>query len=149
MIRGITLRDPWSRCVAAGEKLVENRARRTSFRSEIAIHSGQKVDWAADMDPRVLGVLGPNPRDGAHLGCILAVADLVGCHPADLTEAGRTCCAPWGDRTYLGKTAFHLVLDNVRALAEPVPCSGALQVGWVVLADVEEQVRAQLVGAVT
>jgi len=47
-------------------------------------------------------------------------------------------CSPWA---VIGQ--YHWQLANVRPLAEPVPCKGALKL-WCLPGDVEKLVRAQL-----
>lgn len=145
-MRSITVRQPWTSAIALGEKTIENRGRNTSLRGEIAIHAGLALDYVGADDPRVIRVLGSEPLADAVTGAIIAVAELIDCHEAETPiPAGATCCWPWGERHNNGR-AFHLVLADVRALPEPVRCRGALPIGWLVPADVEEQVRAQLVG---
>lgn len=145
MIRAISVRAPWAQCIAIGAKAVENRGRRAAFRGELAIHASRTVDGPATIDPRVVGALGTDPMDGAVLGAIIAVAELIDAHPAEATTPGAACCPPWGELFYSNGLAVHLVLANARMLRRPVPCRGALPIGWLVPAEVEEQVRAQLV----
>lgn len=145
MMRAITVRSPWVDCITLGAKTVENRGRFTSWRGEFAIHAGLTVADAAFSDPRVAQTLGPAPSTTPHLGKVVAVANLVDCHEAEQYEDGCTCCArSWGDRTYNGNPAWHLVFADVRVLRWPVRCRGALQVGWRLPEDAERQVRQQL-----
>jgi hypothetical protein len=152
MMRAITTRAPWSSCVAVGAKPTENRGRAVAYRGELAIHAGLAVDVWAYGDSRVREALGPNlPALDLPTGAVIAVADLVDCHPAE-QPAGLldpTCCQPWGEKHHNNGPAFHLVLANIRALDIPVPCRGSLPIGWTVPAEVEEQVRAQLAGVRT
>jgi hypothetical protein len=141
-MKAITVRQPWARAIAVGAKNVENRGRATAYRGEIAIHAGKTPSLAGDEDLRVLRQFGPDPRVGAPVGAVVAVADLVGCHE---TRKGCTwSCHPWGEFEYNGKPAFHLVLADVRALPRPVHVRGSLQVPWTLPAEVAEQVRVQL-----
>lgn len=145
-LRAMTIRQPWAQAVANGHKTVENRSRTHTYRGEIAIHSGKVPDLAGDTDPRILRLWGPDPRVGAPVGAILAVADLVDCHEASPScTAGGSRCHPWGDLSYGVRTAWHYVLDEVHRLDTPVHCRGALQIGWTVPSDCEALVRAQLV----
>jgi hypothetical protein len=148
MIRAITIRQPWARCIAVGRKDVENRGRNTNLRGEIAIHAAWATSREGNLDSRVIQLFGEEASLGVPTGAIIAVAELVDCHPA-IQPAGLldpTCCQPWGERRYNDGPAFHLVLANVRALDCPVPCRGSLLIGWTVPAEVEKQIRAQLVG---
>ncbi len=73
-------------------------------------------------------------------GAVVAVATLVDCHPAfDFTEGGRVCCQPWGE-----PGQYHLVLDNVRRLHDPVAARGYPFLPWTLPDDVETAVRTQL-----
>jgi hypothetical protein len=146
-LRAITVRQPWASAIAIGGKSPENRGRNTGLRGEIAIHAGLTLDYAGADDPQVIRVLGPNPLADVVTGAIVAVAELVDCHDAEQPLlAGATCCWPWGQRFHNDGVAFHLVLADIRALAVPVPCRGALPIGWQVPGDVEAQVREQLAG---
>ncbi len=155
-VRAITIRRPWSTCIAStepGAKRVENRGALTGHRGMLLIHEGVAVDADAyRFDMRVVALL--NPEMDAHLtevgaGAVIAVADLVDAHIAEdiptLTGPAGTCCEPWGERTYNGRPARHLVLDNVRPLPKPVPCRGALGL-WTPPEDVTAQVLSQLAG---
>ena len=149
-MRAITVRQPYARAIAIGRKTVENRGRHAGYRGEIAIHAARTVHRVGDRDSRIIQLFGKDASIGVPLGAIVAVADLVDCHQAYvLHPTDASCCWPWGDQSFNGGSAFHLVLRDVRMLPEPVPCRGALPIGWTVSADVEEQVRPQLAGAVT
>ena len=146
----ITVRQPWARCIAVGEKLVENRGKTTSHRGLIAIHAGKTPDPLGDQDPRVLRLFGEDPRLSASVGAIVAVATLVGCHQA--SPIWPTCCAPWGEVLHYGpsgksRPAHHLVLADVVRLDRPVPVRGQVRVPWSAPAEVEAAVRAQLAEA--
>lgn len=148
-MRAVTVRQPWAGCIAAGAKPVENRGRLVRYRGEFAIHAGLAVDSAAYDDPRVQDVILGNPDFRATTGAIVAVADLVDCHEAAPgTYAAVTCCQPWGDIGYNYGPAFHLIMADIRTLPQPVPCRGALLIGWKVPAEAEQLVRAQLARAV-
>ncbi len=151
VVRSITVRQPWASCIAsshADAKRVENRGRPTSYRGPIAIHAARTADTAADTDPRITGLFGPDPRLGRPVGAVIAVADLADCHQATLdwadTADPRPCCTPWGERWYNGAPAWHLVLANVRVLDTPVPARGQIGVPWNLPADVAAQVNTQL-----
>lgn len=142
-MKAVTVRQPWAQAIAAGHKTVENRGRDCTYRGEIAIHAAQAVDRAGLLDPRIGKLLGPNAALDASRRAVVAVAQLVDCHRAEVHTWKLWCCAPWGDPFYgkPNRQAFHLVLRDVRVLRAPVPCRGMLQVGWELPADVEAQVR--------
>jgi hypothetical protein len=151
-MKAITIRQPWASAIARpgpNAKRVENRGRPTTHRGPVAIHAGKTPDTLADQDPRIVRMFGRDPRVGMPMGAVIAVAELVDCHQA--TWNPDVCCAPWGEDFYVtptgGGRAWHLVLDNVRQLAQPVPARGALSVPWTLPADVAEQVETQLADA--
>jgi len=118
-LRAITVRQPWARCIAIGRKTVENRTRPTSYRGPVAIHAAVAHSVDGLTDRRVTSLFGADPTLGQPRGAVIAVAELVDCHPAD------GCCLPWGD-----PTGHHLVLDAAVLLADPVPARGALGLPW-------------------
>jgi hypothetical protein len=174
-IRALTVQPPWSWAIAHGGKLIENRTRGMSYRGLLAIHSGARWSDRGATDPRVLNAwtawlsgrdtstltpehlrdfweasdtLDPDDQRERELiprGGIVAVADLVDSHP------DGECCRPWGESAYDehgGRrriSIHHLVLENIRPLAEPIPCKGALGL-WRPPADVAEAALAQTTG---
>lgn len=121
------MQPPWSAAIAVGAKLVENRSRPMRYRGPLAIHTGARWSTRGGADDAVIaalagpGALGPISEQAGReilhitMGAIVAVVDVVDCHP----EAG--CCRPWGE-----PHLWHIVLDNVRQLAEPIPARGRL-----------------------
>lgn len=143
----ITVRQPWALVIATGHKTVENRGRPTSYRGPVGIHAARAHDPAGDVDPRILRLWGPEPRVGAPVGAVVAVAELVDCHEATLTGrllGSEPCCLPWGDREYRGRPAWHLVLADARRLDWPVPARGSLAMPWRLPAEQTAAVLAQL-----
>lgn len=152
--RAITVRQPYAQCIAIGRKTVENRGQGTGYRGPLAIHAGSQIYRDGDRDPRVTALFGTDPSIGMPLGAVIAVANLVDCHPAAYGGApGRTCCEPWGAAVYVTRAgatpAFHLVLADTVMLPEPAPARGSLWFPWLMPADVTARVRAQLAEAVT
>ncbi|MFY1595429.1 hypothetical protein [Micromonospora sp. WMMD737] len=150
----ITVRQPYAQCIAIGRKTVENRPRYTSFRGPIAIHAGKKIHTQGDADPRVIALYGRDASWGMKLGAVIAVADLVDCHPAAYGGApGRTCCEPWGEPFYGdGGPCYHLVLDRAVMLPAVVPARGSLTLPWTLPTeplDVQAAVRRSLAEAVS
>lgn len=143
----ITIRQPYASAVAHGHKTVENRSRATNYRGPIAIHAALRHSPEGDHDPRIIRTLGPDPRLGAPVGAVIAVAQLTDCHQAAVSclECG---CQPWGDPQYLTVRgpvpAWHLVLDNVRSLIRPVPAPGRLRVPWLLDEATTAAVHTQL-----
>lgn len=134
-MRGLTVRQPWAQAIATGAKTVENRTTGYSWRGPLAIHAGLAWSDRGAADERIaewhgarLGLAVPcHPMPLPELfpeGAVVAVSELVDAHP----DTG--CCRPWGESAYVEasgrrRTAiWHLVLENTRALAEPVPYRG-------------------------
>lgn len=124
------MRQPWAWAIAVGGKDVENRSRSTSYRGPLAIHAGTATSQRGNHDARVRTAWATYRYHHGYpdlvRGAILAVADLADCHP----DTG--CCRPWGESEYreaggrTRTTIYHLRLDDVRALDEPIPYVGRL-----------------------
>lgn len=148
-MKALTIRQPWAWAVMAGGKTVENRTRGTKHRGTLAVHAGREWSTRGGQDPRVYsaialftrafehtaGIIDPAlHHDRIAFGALLGTVELVDSHP----DTG--CCRPWGESAYEeagGKTRtvlHHLVLEDPRPLAEPVPCRGALGL-WTVPED--------------
>lgn len=156
-LRAITVRQPWAWAIEIGAKLVENRSRLTPYRGPLAIHAGQQFSARGKYDRRVWAEVNrwreahPDPMLPGSLpwertGVIVAVANLVDAH------SDESCCRPWGESSYdeaVGGRRLavaHLVLEDVRALPEPVPCRGMLGL-WRPPPEVRDEVAVQLVRA--
>lgn len=145
-MRALTVKQPWASAIAFGKKTVENRSWSAPdwiTGQTFAIHAGRSVDW--DATPAAWIAAGLTPCDGTGtrkawsanlaLGAVVAVARVASsCLPWEC----RGECSPWAVR---GQD--HWQLTNVRPLAEPVPCKGALGL-WRLPEDAEKAVRAQL-----
>ena len=137
-LRAITIRNPHAALIAAGIKRVENRGYTNSLRGEVAIHAAKQADPDADPLPDTY-------RQFQRFGAVIAVVDVVDCHPATPDRTGDWCCRTAGGLlTYGTRPAHHLVLQRLRVLTVPVPVRGRLQIGWTVPADVAAAVRSQL-----
>ena len=66
---------------------------------------------------------------------------------AEIVHPDAGCCKPWGESAYVEhggrerRRITHLILENPRPLAEPIPCKGALGL-WTPPADIVEQLQA-------
>jgi ASCH domain len=144
-MRGLSIQQPWANTIAYGTKRVENRtwaAPRWVIGRTIAIHASKKPDISA------------RPPEGEswpmsnrmHLGAVIALAEVTGCHhsdecmlPASAVPPGvRAGCSLWAARGQ-----WHWSLIGVRSLPEPVPCRGMLGL-WRLPDEVEKAVRTQL-----
>lgn len=142
-MRILTVRQPWTWAIVHGGKDVENRTANIAgdYRGPVAIHAGKRFDDAAVSGQcvplnevvRAHNATNTDPLTGApwfhHMGTIIGVVDLVDVHFSGM-ECGRvpegTCheyglCSPWGE-----EYQHHLVLENPRPLAMPIPHKGAL-----------------------
>lgn len=145
----ITVRPPWSWAISHGPKRIENRTWQRPCRGLLAIHAGK--GWDEDGEDSLLvqrawldaghelRTLMPK-RAGIPMGAVVAVADLVDICGAQMRSfiPGDCLCGPWAMRGQ-----YHWRLANVRPLAEPVPCRGALGL-WTLPDEVEAAVMAQL-----
>lgn len=126
-MRILTVRQPWAWAIIHGGKDVENRVRNLAgdYRGPVAIHAGLAYDHSADstvLDEAMHASEASPVTDArpwhAHNGVILGVVDLVDVHS---DEGEQASCSPWAQRD-----VHHLVLENPRALTEPIPYPGAL-----------------------
>lgn len=114
-IRALTIHPPWSDLIALEDeaiaKRIENRTWTRNWRGTLLIHGGLTIDQLAMARPAVREAL-PNDYQPV-LGCVVAIADLIGIHPDD----GQ--CTPWSERG-----CHHWELTNVQRL-QPVRARGA------------------------
>ncbi|MFC7730689.1 hypothetical protein [Actinomadura keratinilytica] len=103
-LRAVTLREPWAGHVAEGRTSVLGRHHRTRYRGTLLIHAGRGAE--------LTGVPLPRP-DIRHFGFIVAVAELVGCHPDD----GQCAPIPPASR-------WHWELADVQPLPRSVAARG-------------------------
>lgn len=140
-MKALTVQQPWAWAIFHG-KDIENRTQLWSYRGPLAIHAGARWSERGDRSPLIHAAAGGRSLVGAlTMGAILGVVDLVDVHP----DAG--CCKPWGESAYVEhggrerRRITHLILENPRPLAEPIPCKGALGL-WTLPADIVEQLQA-------
>ena len=132
-VKAITLTTPWAAAIPLGLKRWETRSWPCNYRGPIAIHAAKTFpsDARAFAHARA-GVLPSLPFLRLHLGCVLAVADLVRCVATrdlalfkdgplgyELTEQEME----WGDFRP-GRFAFEL--QNIRPLSAPTWAKGQL-----------------------
>jgi hypothetical protein len=167
-VKALTVQQPWAWAIAHAGKTVENRATYFSHRGPLAVHAGAAWSFRGMRDQRVRDVWNaagkPTTREENHpdrqwelgrwtfnlpsrkavpFGALIAVAELVDVHP------DGDCCRPWGESSYTeggGRVRtgiHHLVLEDIRALPEPVPCRGQLGM-WTVPEDLSDLVTKLL-----
>ncbi|MBC2868652.1 hypothetical protein H1R13_27910 [Streptomyces mexicanus] len=115
MIRGITIKQPWTACILAGAKTIENRPRLWPWRGWVLLHAGKSIDRPALRLPLVARTI-----RGRELttGAVIGMARLVDCHQ---DPDGSPPCSEWAH-----PGAWHLVLEDVQELPLPVPAAGQL-----------------------
>lgn len=147
-MRILTLHRPWAWAIVHAGKNIENRQRNLagSYRGPIAIHAGMQIDESVDgYEHPMMGLVYPpcpqsgpehnrytctwcteiEPQRHAHAGHILGVVDLVDVHSRSHSRTGQPhcnfegLCSPWAETH-----ALHLVLEQPRALSEPIPYRG-------------------------
>lgn len=145
-MKALTVQQPWAWAIFHG-KDIENRTQQWTYRGPLAIHAGMRWSSRGAHSPLVTRARDPyNPPEALNastfeMGVVLGVVDLVDVHPS----AG--CCAPWGESAYVEhggrerRQIVHLVLENARLLAEPIPCKGALGL-WTPPADIAGRLAA-------
>ena len=145
-MRALTLWRPWPWSIVHGPKRLENRMWApwpSIIGKRIAIHAGVKYDEEGAeyirghlMQPQLVPSKTSDPQGiigTAIVSRYLIKRDPEDLVPSDLPPDGQ---AVW----YFGPFAW--VLDDVRALSEPIPCKGA-QGLWVVPIDIVRRIEAQ------
>lgn len=150
-MRILTVRQPWAWAIIHGSKDVENRVRNIAgdYRGPIAIHAGAAYASEADMWPAMMQKAASRdvesmrdyliPYGQSAYRHIIGVVDLTDVHSAsviggcgfmrhDCPEHGtcRDHCSVWAEGPSKDGWYQHLVLENPRPLAEPIPYRGAL-----------------------
>jgi hypothetical protein len=150
-MKAISLWQPWASAIALGAKTIETRSWATSYRGPLAIHAAKRrnkeeliyhsccSDWEAvfhdllsksELRRRTLLCL--------PFGAIVATCYLVDCRPTGSFTNGDldvpqfpkgTNIIPGHFWTERGMGDFSLgrfgwVLENIKALPEPIPCKG-------------------------
>lgn len=154
-IKALSLTQPWATLVALGAKTIETRSWGTSYRGWVAIHASKGFPpWARDyvgMEPFVTALAG-REVDALPLGAIVALARLRACWGmagVDTRERliitdRRACIGLTPEEYAFGNYApgrYGWEFADVRPLATPLPCRGALGL-W----DPPPAVLAQLQG---
>jgi len=142
------VQQPWAWALVHGGKTVENRSQAWSYRGPLAIHAGQRLDRAALGQVDWLTHWAMPDVDDLVGGAIIGVVDLVDVHVSHAPDETWTapqqaecCISPWAQFADPGaKPVVHLVVENPRPIAQPIPCKGRLGL-WTpapeVLAELE------------
>lgn len=117
-MKAVSIKQPWANMIADGEKTIETRTWKTSYRGPLLIVSSKKPDLTMlpqtsnrKLNALVMAEHGP-------YGYAVAVARLTGCRPMqpDDTVATACCCYP-------GAIAW--LLKDTRRI-KPFPVKGSL-----------------------
>ncbi len=98
-MKALCIKQPWASMIAIGEKTIETRLWRTSYRGDLLI--------VASKNPKIPGF--PS-------GQAIAIATLVDCRPMTKQDEVEACC-----KVYPG--AYSWVLEDIRAI-EPFDVKG-------------------------
>lgn len=138
MMKAISLWQPWASAIALGHKRIETRHWTTKWRGEIAIHASQRFGTAERAFASVERSLGRIP-ERIPLGAIVAIARIVDVRTTeDLIAEGMGPIEKLYGNYEPGR--FGWVLEDIRALAEPIGCKGR-QGFFNLSAEVEAAVR--------
>ena len=124
----ISLHQPWASLIACGAKQIETRSWRTEYRGPIAIHAAKTWTPAlrdmAGSHPSIVYL--PSYPWEPPLGCIVAVAQLVGVFSTDTFSTMPMNCGPhereFGDYS---KGRWAWILKDIRPLTTPYPYKGS------------------------
>ncbi len=133
-MRALTIRQPWASLILSGKKKIETRSTRTKRRGTVFLHAGT-VMGKSEREAAIREGLDPDtlPR-----GMIIGTIEIVDSVPAkdlNVSDAERS-------RGDFRPGRWGWVLGEVRALAKPVPATGALSF-WKVSKEIERATGAQ------
>lgn len=146
----VSLTQPYASAIPLGLKRWETRSWHTKYRGPLGIHAAKGFPrWAREF-AEIECALG-RMDDRVPLGAIVAVVDLAACLPT--TEAllflgdDRTLPEVAIERRYgdYSPGRFAWKLENIQALAEPIPCKGRLGL-WTPSPELEQAIMDQLRG---
>jgi activating signal cointegrator 1 len=136
VLKVITLIQPWASLIALGEKKIETRSWKTSYRGPLLIHAGKKIDSCAkhSIFRRTLESH-RYTKDTLPTGMIIAKCNLIDC--LEMVQCGVSSgTLSDGTKVYgneyqfgnyeIGRYAW--ILDNVEMLKEPIPAKGKLSI---------------------
>lgn len=138
-IRGLSLLQPWASLMALGEKGVETRSRRTSYRGFVAIAASAR--WRSEQGALPNAELavydddfvwawqkhGVRKMADLPLGCIVAIGPLTNCVPTDSFDFTAPYCGE-RERAFgnYSPGRFAWTFDYMLALEDPIPVKGSL-----------------------
>lgn len=120
----LSLWEPWASLITAGFKRHETRHWPTRVRGRVALHAAKRLDAAGAPHPLCAFAWGEEWAK-AHafpLGCVVAVAELTGCHRTSGLVGVIEDSDHWAGNFDIGRYAFRL--ERVQPLLEPLPLIG-------------------------
>lgn len=81
-MKALTIKQPWASLIAWGEKKIETRSWKTSYRGPILIHAGKQIDnWICHQEPylKILNKHGIILSSDLPTGEIIAKVNLIDC----------------------------------------------------------------------
>jgi hypothetical protein len=144
-MRALTLWRPWEIAILSGSKTVENRSwppPKSVIGTRIALHAGKKYDYvSAEAIKQVLGLATIESTPGVIVGTVLIAGYVkIGTKGRDGTATSPELLPLLKSVWFFGEYGW--ALQDVRALAKPVPCKG-MQGLWVVPPEIEAEVLRQ------
>lgn len=143
-MKALTLIQPWASLVALGEKKIETRGWKTSYRGPLLIHAGKKIEKnICDIEPfySVLRSHGIDSFEKLPTGVIIAKCKLVDCVKMagySIDSSFRVINATLGNGQFIdgnevefgdyapGRYAW--ILEDVEILKEPILVKGKLSI---------------------
>ena len=121
MMRALTICQPYASLIILGEKRVENRSWKMSYRGQLLIHAGKSRAWLNPGDIERFEALG----DPLVFGALLGTVDVIDCLHIDDIESGKYDGKyPWVEDHEHTEGPFCIVVTNARRFPEPIPCRG-------------------------
>lgn len=151
-MKAITIKQPWASLIALGEKKIETRSWKTSYRGTILIHAGKGIEKSICSDEPFCSVLKQHEIETYNdfpLGMIIAKADLIDC--IEITWNNNVKCIAGDEKGnviarnnewFFGgydceeEKRFAWILENVK-LINPIPAKGQLSL-WNFKLECEE-----------
>lgn len=136
----ITLIQPWATLIALGEKKIETRSWKTSYRGTLYIHAGKSIDKEACNEHFIKSTLQMHGYtiDNLESGVIIARTSLIDCieidfgtepiyRKANLKNGQQVTGNEYSFGDYAtGRYAW--ILDNIDPLKEMIPAKGKLSI---------------------
>ena len=104
----LSVQQPWAWAIIHGPKRIENRSRPFSHRGPLLIHAGKSRIQLGNYGE------GEPPESQLVFGAIIGIVDVIGC--TDFVDLENR----------FAEGPFCLLLENPRALANPIPWKGQL-----------------------